>query len=369
MGIKNLHYLLKKYCPQVYTTVPLSKYAFKKIAIDLSIFMYRYKTTYGEQWLQGFLQMITVLRYNDIHFIVVYDSKAPPEKDNERKSRIEERAKNRQRVEKLEQAWQRFQEEYGYDTPVTLNTTTDRDETFALFIHKLLDTLHTDDIAPAIIDSELLKLRQSSMNIRSEDFELTKKLFHICGIPYIVAQGEAEATCAALNSQGYVSGVLTDDTDVLAYGSPIMLCKIDFTTNTCVELDFCEILEELRLTSQEFIDLCILCGTDYNTNLTKINCDKAYRWIQQYHSLEEIENNNPSLSFAPLNYHRIREIFQQPYTFPPDIAPFCDFPSRPDLEDFCRTYNCSSDIHSIMNACCFSQYHEFDIDEKENSEK
>ena len=38
------------------------------------------------------------------------------------------------------------------------------------------------------------------------------------GLPYIVADQEAEAQCAWLDAQGLVDGVATDDNDVFLFG-------------------------------------------------------------------------------------------------------------------------------------------------------
>jgi 5'-3' exonuclease len=367
MGIKNLHNLLRKLCPQVYHTVPLTKYAFKKIAIDLSLFMCKYKTSYGVHWLDGFLQMITVLRHNDVHFVIVYDSKAPPEKDNERKQRSEARAKSRLRVDKLQEAWDLYCSSHEEKDIVHLEEFRENDETLYTFLQKFMEG-SPDGLAPCKIQNELERMQQSLLSIKAEDFELTKELFQICGVPIHIAAGEAEASCSALNCQGFVSAVLTDDTDVMAYSAPIMLCKVDFQTHTCIELDYQEILQELKLTSSEFLDLCILCGTDYNTNLSKVGCDKSYKLIQQYRTLENIQQALPHLNYDVLKYPRVRELFLTPLSFPEHGIPFCDFPDPSKLYEFCFTHNCRFDIETVMKACCISQFHEFEL-ESEDVEK
>ena len=363
MGIKNLHNILRKVCPQVYNTVPLTKYAFKKVAIDLSIFMCKYKTSFGANWLDAFLQMITVLRYHDIHFVIVYDSKAPPEKDNERKQRSEARAKSRLRVDKLQESWDAYRDTHADATRFSADMFRDEDEQLYGFIQKV--TEQDKDFSPSKIENELVRMRQSLLSIKAEDFELTKELFRICGVPVHIAAGEAEASCSALNRQGFVSAVLTDDTDVLAYGAPTMLCKIDWSTNTCIEIDYQEILTELRMTPSEFLDLCILCGTDYNSNIPKVGCDKSLKLIQQYRRIENIEEAFPMHDYSILNYKRVRELFLTPLDFEHDVAPFCDFPDKARLVEFCFTHNCKHDIHQLVRACYVSQFHEFDVEDED----
>ena len=54
------------------------------------------------------------------------------------------------------------------------------------------------------------------------------------GIPWVKAEGEAEATCAALNMDGYVDACATSDGDVLLYGAT----KIYRNLNTKKVIEF-----------------------------------------------------------------------------------------------------------------------------------
>jgi 5'-3' exonuclease len=42
------------------------------------------------------------------------------------------------------------------------------------------------------------------------------------GLPVVVAPGEAEAMCAALNRRGHVDGVATSDVDALLFGAEVV---------------------------------------------------------------------------------------------------------------------------------------------------
>ena len=75
MGINNLNKILKRHAPECYVEVHLYKYAFERIAIDTSLFVYKYKTIFGEKWLNAFINMICCLRKNEIHPIFIFDSK------------------------------------------------------------------------------------------------------------------------------------------------------------------------------------------------------------------------------------------------------------------------------------------------------
>ena len=59
-------------------------------------------------------------------------------------------------------------------------------------------------------------------------------------------------------------------------------------------------LEQFGMNMQKFIDVCILCGCDYTTNIPGIGPIKAYKYIEDYGCIEnvlkrvEIENDNPN---------------------------------------------------------------------------
>ena len=55
--------------------------------------------------------------------------------------------------------------------------------------------------------------------------ELKKK-----GIDYIVAPYEADAQLAYLSRQGIADVIITEDSDLMAFGARRMLYKLDFTT-------------------------------------------------------------------------------------------------------------------------------------------
>ena len=60
MGIKNLNVFLRKNCPEVYEEIHISEYAYKKVAIDTSLFLCKYKAIYGEKWLVAFINLVSI---------------------------------------------------------------------------------------------------------------------------------------------------------------------------------------------------------------------------------------------------------------------------------------------------------------------
>ena len=78
MGIKYLNSFLKENCPESIKCVSMADMSGKKIAIDISIYLYKYA---GDDCLiENIYLMISIFRYYNITPIFVFDGKPPAEK-------------------------------------------------------------------------------------------------------------------------------------------------------------------------------------------------------------------------------------------------------------------------------------------------
>ena len=192
-------------------------------------------------------------------------------------------------------------------------------------------------------------MRSYILDISSEDFEITKKLFTVLGVPWYHAPLEAETMCSDLCKKGLVDAVLSEDTDVLAYGAPIFLSKIDITNDTCVRINYNNMINTLQISSDSFLDLCIMCGTDYNKNIYKVGPEKAYKYIQKYSTIEEIENKE-NINIEILNHVRVREIFKNYDTANLDKIPYCVRPDFSVLTQFLFDNNIYINIENMKKS-------------------
>ena len=332
MGINGLHKILKKYCSDLYHTINLSEFRYQKIGIDTSLYMYKFKCILGDDWLNGFINLICSLRKNEIHPIFIYDSKAPPEKTKEQAERREQRQKLKDKLTQLQEEWDNY--------ILTGNKSTfliDMCQEENKKAPRLLSNVNV--FKEDIIISKLEKLKLQTISISTEDFSLTKSLFDILKIPYHQATTEAEATASYLCREKIVSAVLSEDTDVLAYGTPVFLSKINTHAETCVLIKLDQILNRLNLSYEGFKDLCIMCGTDYNKNIPSIGPQKAYRLIKQFQTIDGV-NDNTILDVSPLNHIRTRELFTFPKDYFNKLISFCGTPDYNKLQEFLFKNNC-----------------------------
>jgi flap endonuclease-1 len=134
------------------------------------------------------------------------------------------------------------------------------------------------------------------------DFALFKQFLASLNISYIQAVSESEQLCSMLCREKIVSIVVSKDTDVLAYLCPY---ACDFKFSTCVRLN--DVLGDLKLEPEVFVDVCIMAGCDFNTNIPNYSVMKAYNLLLECNS---IDNLPKKFDITCLNHHRCRELFK-----------------------------------------------------------
>ena len=342
MGIKNLSKYLKETHPDLFEQIHISQYAYKRVAIDTSLYLCHYKALCGDVgWLNAFIKLVAVLRENEVHCVFIYDTSSPPEKEAEKKERMEARAKMEERVYNLEQALEKYHMTGEVDTILT-----EFQEKRKLKQPSLLRNRQVLNING--IEYAIKNMRKQLFTITPQDFATTRQLFDILKVPYFMAPMEAETMCADLCLQGKVDAVLSEDTDVLAYGAPVFLTKVNTGDATCVRIKHAEVLEKFKLTAEEFLDFCIMCGTDYNKNIFRVGPSKAFQYVSDYKSIDVI-GKKTRLDISILNHNRVRELFQD-YEKSSVKVPYCGCPDFKELELFVAKKNIRTNIESLRKS-------------------
>ena len=136
--------------------------------------------------------------------------------------------------------------------------------------------------------AEALKQQQRTTYISKQEREDVKEMLRLMGVPVIQAPGEAEAQCSYMCAKGKVDAVCTEDTDCLVFGASIMVRDVNNKKEPLTEINRQAALEGLKLTEEEFIDMCILCGCDYSSKIEGIGPVKAYKFIQEMGCIEKV---------------------------------------------------------------------------------
>ena len=260
MGIKGLASFLKSKYPSVFVEIPdINIYAGMKFAIDTSIFMYKFANgrVDDDRFLMNFVYQYNSLKALNIQAIYIFDGEhVGKEQTHEKRAIAKERAVS-SRDEKL----------------VALN-----------------EELSSHTTATNVLDiaAQIDKLERSIISINKQHYSTLKSLFDEHKIPYYTAIGEAEKGCAYLGAGGLVDVVVSEDYDCLPCGAPILLKNLGSSKNSLIELRLNTLLEQLELSYVEFVDFCILCGSDFNTSLPKIGPVSALAKIKKHRSIEGV---------------------------------------------------------------------------------
>jgi 5'-3' exonuclease len=301
MGIKNLHKILKKKVPQIYKELPVSAYAGKKIAVDVNVYLYRCKSKYRENWLGSFINFLLILLKHNIQCVFLYDTKAPVEKDPKKKERRAKKQNAEQKKKLIEEANIKYQDTGTMDQ-ILIEVIKRRSQKYIYFT----ETIVYDQES---IDEELRCLSRQAINVTSADMWNSKRLLQLMGLKYYDSDNEAETLCSYMCKAGKVDAVLSDDTDVLAYGTPKFLTYFNLQRQTFVELDMDELLNALELPFESFKDFCIMLGTDYNNNIFRIGPERALKLINKHRDIDTIRDNEKDIDVSILNHERVRDIF------------------------------------------------------------
>ncbi|XP_013994753.1 probable flap endonuclease 1 homolog isoform X1 [Salmo salar] len=265
MGITKLADLIRSDAPGAISYKEICDYTGKVIALDTSIVLNQFRTAVPNLQLLGpltglFFRTLTFLEH-DIKPLFVFDGKPPGEK--------------RAVLEKRAQA-------AGWSSPSRSGAVSPQTR----------DCLH------------LLKLM---------------------GVPIIQAPGDGEALCAHLVKQGIVDAVASEDMDTLPFGGNILIRQLNAKKNSeVIEYSLPKLLDILKITHEEFVDLCILLGCDYCDKITGLGPKRALTLIQQHRNIENVVLNiNRKTHPVPLfwQYQDARKLFlDAPQTELPNLV-------------------------------------------------
>ncbi|KAK2966200.1 hypothetical protein RJ640_008766 [Escallonia rubra] len=290
MGIKGLTKLLADNAPKALKEQKFESYFGRKIAIDASMSIYQFLIVVGRigtemltneagevtSHLQGMFTRTIRLLEAGMKPVYVFDGQPPDLKKQELAKRYSRRA----------------------------DATED--------LHAALETGNKEDIE---------KFSKRTVKVTKQHNDDCKKLLRLMGVPVIEAPSEAEAQCAALCKSGQVYAVASEDMDSLTFGAPIFLRHLMDPSSRKVpvmEFEVSKVLEELNLTMEQFIDLCILCGCDYCDSIRGIGAQTALKLIRQHGSIENVlENINKERYQIPDDwpYQEARRLFKEPLVF------------------------------------------------------
>ena len=155
--------------------------------------------------------------------------------------------------------------------------------------------------------AELEKIRLRNPNIKTFNKNTEDVMFMLTklGIPYTHAPPgvEAEELGAYLCKLDKADGVMTTDPDALAFGAKYILKKIPKKSGKYHKYILDKCIEETK-TMDNFIKVCVACGTDYNKKIPRVGPKTVIRKILNGTALDEeqtkaVERYKHELTFEP----------------------------------------------------------------------
>jgi flap endonuclease-1 len=255
MGIKHLNKFLKKECKEAIEQIHLKSLSNKSVAIDISIYLYKFIAEGEESLIENLLTMLSLFQYYKITPIFVFDGEVPTEK----KALLEKRKEDKKSAEK----------DYN-------------------LLKEMVETSSNEQRKE--IQWQMEQLKKKFVYIRREQIEKVKKLFDAYGSKYIVAEGEADEMCACLVLRGDAWACLSEDMDMFVYGVPYILRYLSFINHNVVLYDLKKILNCLNMNQNELREICVLSGTDYNFQDQNIDINTETNYYDFYTVLGLFQN-------------------------------------------------------------------------------
>ena len=303
MGISNLNPFLKEKCPEAFKDIPYSYFRGKRVAVDSdNILMKLMSRSHKEivnqtdvcskepdrkeiidRWLFHLREEINKFLKFGITLIFVFDGKYIDEKSQTQMKRRKDKQKMVDDAKKMKD--------------------------------KILEIDELERTSQMVTD--LRKKMHHLGTIKSEEKELVRKILKAIGFPVLLATEEGEKLCAMLAVEGFVDAVWSKDSDILAMGCPLSFSdeagwvyntetmKTEMSVKSIV---FKPILSALKMEYDTFLDLCIMSGCDFNSNIPQLAIKKAYKLLLEHKSIDNLPSTLDEKKQI-LNHTRCREIF------------------------------------------------------------
>lgn len=266
MGVKGLFNFIKSRSAgtSVVTNVSFndSKFIGQTWGIDGSNFLYKFcynsKEKKQNSHLDGFYKLFRSFYQAGIQPVLVLDGQAPPCK--------------RHTIEKRKQLKEnKINEVNCIKKQLTDSISMDADEDLKQGL-----LIQLKDVSKQIIDIP--------NNCYDEIYQLCK----LMNVPIYRAKWEADALLAKLYKSGQIQAIVAEDSDMLLYGGGILMSKFSWRDGfECLNLD--TILSTLQLNHEQFVQLCLMCGTDYTQHtISGIGPATAYDLLRSGQTLDTI---------------------------------------------------------------------------------
>ena len=260
MGIQYLNKFLIDNCSKTsIRKIHLRELKHKIIVIDTSIYIYKFIAE--NKLIENTYLLISLFRHYSITPIFVFDGRPPREK---RELLI-------QRKLQKQEAEQKYLEMQNI-----LENTTDNQEI-------------------AKLQKQMENMKKQCINVTMDDIQSVKQLLEYYGVQYYTAENEADQLIAYLVNSKKAWGCISDDMDMFVYGCSRVFRHLSLLNHTIIMYDTKSILNDLEMSMDEFREITVLSGTDYNIH-NKTTLHDTIHWFSKFKKHNK-KNGSSALSF------------------------------------------------------------------------
>lgn len=280
MGIKNLNKYLLQNCRSSIINAHLSRLKNKKIAIDISIYLYNFER--NGDLIGGINEMINTFKQYKIIPLFVFDGKPPEEKKYIIQERKKEKEKKQEQID------------------ILLKT-----------IDQYDDVNDCDDIIQQEKEKILLninKIKRQIIYITYDKIQEVKNIILSNNFMIYDSPKEADELCAMLVYEKYAWACMSEDMDLFVYGCPKIIKGYNNHKSSVKIYNTYHILHELNISLHNFKQICILSGTDYNchqNNYNLFNVISLYNQYKEYQMHQKEKSNYKNNGFIKWVYNYI----------------------------------------------------------------
>ena len=137
--------------------------------------------------------------------------------------------------------------------------------------HKEMAEIEAELSSPELSDSDKITkeqrhaaLQKKAPTVSGSEKDALKQFLYAAGVLFVTASGEADDLLAYLARSGDIQAVVSTDTDMLPRGVPVLINPETPDCTVLTSLHLTDILTGLGLTYPQFVDACMLMGSDYS---------------------------------------------------------------------------------------------------------
>ncbi|MDD5959760.1 flap endonuclease-1 [Methanobrevibacter wolinii] len=178
--------------------------------------------------------------------------------------------------------------------------------------------------------------------------ESSKELLDYMGIPWVQASREGEAQASYMVQQKDAWAVSSQDYDCLLFGAPKIIRNLTLSGGLS-KLEYMElnkVLDNLKFTREQLIDLALLVGTDFNNGIHGIGIKRGIKLLNE----KSLENILEDLDYKPeTDIEILRNIFLNPNVNKNYKIKFKNYDNEKIIEFLCEEHGFGKDrVNNVL---------------------